>query len=134
MEILQRLFEKDKKRSLGVCIPEASKRKAMEVELKEKKKVKDEIVTIAETPMMGNAFQVTGVFHVQDSLMLQGIVASGVISKKAKTKVQATQLRIIDLQLGSKSPNAMVKGEHGAIFVRAEGRFPMIKVGDLLEF
>ncbi len=134
MEILQRLFEKDKKRSLGVCIPEASKRKAMETELKEKKKVKDEIVTIVETHM-GNAFQVTGVFHVQDSLMLQGFVASGVISKKAKTKVREMQLRIIDLQSGSKSPHAMVKGEHGAIFVHAEkGRFPMIKVGDMLEF
>ncbi|MDP2974257.1 MAG: hypothetical protein Q8N60_04355 [Candidatus Diapherotrites archaeon] len=134
MEILQRLFEKDKKRGLGVCIPEASKRKAMETELKENKKVKDEIVTIVETHM-GNAFQVTGVFHVQDSLMLQGFVASGVISKKAKTKMQEAQLRVIDLQSGSKSPNAMVKGEHGAIFVRAEkGRFPMIKVGDMLEF
>lgn len=134
MRVLQGLFERDrKKHSLGICIPEATKRKTMEESLHKRKMVRGEIGT-GSTPGSGS-FQVTGIFHVHESLMVQGIVVEGAISKKGSTSFGGVKLKVIDLQLGGKSPGMLQEDDEGAIFFKAEkGKHPMLKVGDIIEF
>jgi len=132
---VQSIFQRERKaHSLGVCIPEAGKRKAMEAQLRRKKKVRDEIGS-AEGFEASGAFEVTGIFHVYDSLMLQGTVLYGAINKKSATTFRGIKLRVIDLQTTGKTPTTFVEGEQGAIFLRAEkGKYPIIKSGDVIEF
>ncbi len=135
MRVLQGLFEKErKKHNLGICIPEASKRKAMEERLQRKKMVRGEIGS-SPNVARGGSFQVTGIFHVHESLMLQGVVLEGSINKKDVTSFQGVKLRVTDIQAGRKSSISLQEDGQGAIFLKAEkGKFPIIRSGDVLLF
>jgi len=122
--IIGRLFEKEekKKHSLGVCIPDAGKRKKGSVEEE-------------EMPRPGRAFLVKGIFHVQDSIMLQGRPLGGSLEKGAKVEAQGLKFSVKDVQVDGKSVDKMGEGQKGALFLKPEdSAFPIIKIGDLLEF
>ncbi len=135
MGVLQSLFEKEKKaHSLGICIPEAGKRKAMQEQLKRRKMVRDEIESVEGAAAKG-AFEVTGLFHVHDCLMLQGSVLEGAISKKSSAVFKGIRLKVADVQTSGKVKSALAEGEQGAVFVKTEkGRYPIIRIGDVIEF
>ena len=113
--------EQEKKHSLGVCIPDSRKEKA-----------KDET---GQPLREGSSFTVSGIFHVQDSLMLQGTMSGGVAKKKDKISFGQAKLVIKDLQVGNRSVETITPGETGAMFLKPEkGKFPIIRIGDVLEF
>ncbi len=123
MGLLQSIFQKEdrKKRSLGVCIPDSSRAKKMQKE---------------EEPIAASrAFQVSGIFHVQDNLMVQGEAVGGSIKKKDKFSFGGTKLVVKDIQVESKTAGSIEADQRGALFLKAEkGKFPIIRIGDALEF
>lgn len=79
-------------------------------------------------------FLVTGIFHVQDVLMVQGI-AGCKIKKKDRAKFGGATLIVKDVQVAKQSAGSIQPGQKGALFLRAEkGRFPALRQGDEIEF
>ncbi|MFA4855487.1 MAG: hypothetical protein WC634_02785 [archaeon] len=134
MGILGSLFKKqgEEKEKLGVCIPNASKTK-----MQEKAEAEEEPFPQAaeeEELLPAKGFLVTGIFHVQNVLMVQG-TAGCKIKKKDKTKFGGATLVVKDVQVAKQSAGSIQPGQKGALFLRAEnGKFPIIKQGDELEF
>ena len=124
MGFLQSIFQgqEKKKHGLGVCIPDSSKARIAGKE--------------AEEPISADkTFSVSGIFQVQDSLMLQGRVFGRAVKKKDRVSVEGTKLVVKDLQVGRKSVDSIKPGEKGALFLKAEkGKFPIVKIGDRLQF
>lgn len=119
MELLEKFFKKEeKKHNLGVCIPDKAKGKKAEAE---------------EAPE-GRGFAVSGVFHVHDSIMVQGTPAAGTIRVNDKLCIAGQELKVRDIQVGRKDTEAIEEGQQGALFLVSEGKAPIIKAGDLLEF
>ena len=134
MGILGSLFKKrgEEKEKLGVCIPDATKAKKLEKAETEKDPFPQAITEEETLPTKG--FLITGIFHVQDVLMVQGI-AGQKIRKKDKAKFGGATLVVKDIQANKESAGSIGQGQKGALFLRAEkGRFPMLRQGDELEF
>ena len=122
MGFLKQLLPKkqEKKHTLGVCIPDASKKKIQE--------------KANELPT-GYGFVVSGIFHVQDSLMVQGTATCGTIKIKDKAKIGESKLVVKSIQVEGKDAKKLEHGQRGALFLIAEkGKAPIIKAGDVLEF
>lgn len=123
MGLFAPLFQKSRKskHGLGVCIPDARK-----------KSIKD---SRPGEDVIGRGFNVTGIFHVHGSLMLQGTPNGGAISKKSKLSAKRAKLLVKDIQVENKSVELLGEGQSGALFLKPEkGKFPSIKIGDLLNF
>ncbi len=123
MGLLQQLWQKSegKRHSLGICIPDASRGKR-------EARVKEEAIA------GGRGFIVLGIFHVHDSLMVQG-EAYATIRKKDKVGLKGKKLVVHDIQVEGKSTGLIKEGQMGALFLKAEkGKQPIIRIGDTLLF
>lgn len=123
MDIFKPLFQKQekKKHNLGVCIPDTSKSRRMA------KGAQEEIAP-------GRTFKISGVFQVQDSLMVNGL-SGGTIKKNDKVNFSGLKLVVQDVQVDNKTVEAIQEGEKGALFLKPEkGKLPILKIGDVLEF
>jgi len=124
MGIFSPLFQKEqkKKHNLGVCIPDSSK---------SRRRVQEKEPEISTE----KGFVVSGLFHVQDSLMVKGTAWLGNIKKKDKTTFGGIKLAVRDIQVENKDAEMILQGQNGALFLKAvKGKFPNIKIGDTLEF
>lgn len=92
----------------------------------EKKDSVKKVSTIAQ-------FQVNGLYDIGSQVMVSGIVSSGALRKKMKTKINGKDIPISDLKIGSDSVKEIENGFEGKIFLRAKGVFP-VKDGDVLVF
>ena len=122
MSLLQQFWQKSesKRHSLGICIPDASRNK---------REARAEEVVAG-----GRGFNVSGIFHVHDSLMLQG-TAFGSIKKKDKAKFKGKILVVEEVQVGNETTDLIDDRKKGALFLKPEkGKFPVIRIGDTLEF
>lgn len=121
MKLFQEIFQKEKKKhDLGVCIPDANRRK---------KELKAEKVIPAS-----HSFIVSGLFHVHDSLMIKGM-SGGTIRKKDKAKFNSQKFEVTGIQIENKETDLIEKGQTGALFLdTSKGKIPNIKIGDELEF
>ncbi len=114
--------EEKKKHNLGVCIPDASRKK---------RRAKDE----AGPEAKDKAFRVSGIFHVHESLMVQGHAIGATIKPKDKIRLGEAELVVTDVQINKASTERLEPGEQGALFLRSlKGKFPIIRIGDVLEF
>ncbi len=123
MGLLQQLWQKSesKKHSLGICIPDASKSKREAI-------VKEEGIAA------GRGFIVLGIFHVHDSLMVQG-EAWATIRKKDNVRLKGKKIAVHDIQVEGKSTGLIKEGQMGALFLKSEnGKQPIIRIGDTLLF
>lgn len=119
---LSNVFEKKKKHSLGVCIPDSRMDKINE-RIEEKHSAE------------GKVFEVTGIFHVQESLMVKGKALGGTIKKKDKVAIGGTKFVVDDIQVGNQSADFIKEGQKGALYLKAKsGKFAIIRAGDFLEF
>jgi len=80
-----------------------------------------------------NKFKVFGVYDTGTLTMISGFVEGGKLKKKMKSKLNAKELVIIDLKVGSNSVEELLANEEGSIFVKSKGT-PIVKYGDVLEF
>ena len=119
---LSKALGREKKHSLGVCIPDSRKEKVEET-VEEQKQFE------------GKAFEVTGIFHVQESLMVQGKALGGAIRKKDSVSIGGAKFIVKDIQTSKGSVDSISEGEKGALFLKAKtGKFGIIRTGDILEF
>ena len=96
--------------------------------------VRDELDSVEVVASHG-AFEVEGIFHVHDCLMLQGVVLDGAIGKKSAAEFRGIKLKVIDAQIGGRARNTLLEGEKGALFVKTEkGKYPLIRASDIIEF
>lgn len=121
---LIQIFQKEKKHSLGVCIPDVRKR-ALEG--------KDDMA--AEKLGAGAGFRVSGIFQVQDTLMAKGILFKGALKKNAKLEFGDVKMTVEEIQVNGKTCDTITVGEKGALFLKPEkGKSPIIKIDDIIEF
>ncbi len=125
MGILKGLLKtRQGKKKLGICIPDVTR-----------KKIKKEMTDLEFAESLGSvpSFVVAGLYMVEDTLMLEGIVRTGVLERNAVADFGESQARIVDLQCGFKSVEKMSAGQRGAIFL-AGAQSASIKRGDVIEF
>ncbi len=123
VDLLNKILPKKqpKEHTLGVCIPDASKRNIA-------KKAE-------EQQPSGYGFLVSGIFHVQDSIMIKGTALSGTIKQNDKTSFNGLNFEVESIQLDNKDVESLENGQKGALFLKPkDGKFPIIKAGDMLEF
>lgn len=134
MGILGSLLQKHgkEKEKLGICIPDAARAKRQEAVEAKKDLFPQAITDDLSSPTRG--FLVTGIFHVQDVLMAQGI-AGQKIKKRDKAKFAGATMIVKEIKIGTESAGSIVQGQKGALFLKPEkGKFPVLKQGDELEF
>ena len=128
--LLSSILSREKKRPLGVCIPDSTKTK-IEAEQLQREKEEAERKT---HEFFGTGFAVSGIFHFHDSLMVQGTAFGVKIRKNDKILLQGIRLIVKDVQVENKSAGSINPGQKGALFIKAEkGHFPIIRIGDVLE-
>lgn len=138
------LFGKTQKRPKEVCIPEARKKiiqEEAEQKLQEERKKKRaerviETIEEQELPVFEDSqprFLIEGLFAVAETLMLNGTVVSGKITKSSKLKSNESEYPVKDIQFQGKTVGTLVTGQHGAIFFeKARGLY--FKKGDIALF
>ncbi len=120
MSFLQLLNKPEKKKSLGVCVPEAYRKKHLKQ-------------VIPETVSESNAFRIMGVFAVHDSVMLQGEMVKGCLKAGQQVDFHGKQIKIKDISIDRKPVEQIDEGMQGAIFLNTK-KFPMLRAGELIEF
>jgi len=80
-----------------------------------------------------NKFKVSGVYDTGSLTMVMGVVESGKLKKKMKSKLIGKEVIIIDLKIGSNSVEELLASEEGSIFIKSKDT-PLVKYGDILEF
>ena len=121
MGIFDKVFKKEeeKKHTLGVCIPDKSKEKMAQ----------------KEEQVDGRGFLVSGIFHVHDSIMVQGKAVYGSVKINDRLSLANTSLLVKDIQVERKDVELLEEEQTGALFLTTDdGKAPIIKAGDLLEF
>lgn len=126
------------KNSLGIGVLDDNKkeeRKEIPVVIPEKKTiVKKEDPVYVRTESSGNKFRVSGTYDFGSSMMISGIVESGVVKPKMLSKLDSKkELLISEIKISSTKVNGLMKGEEGSIFVKTKGN-PIIKYDDVLIF
>jgi len=118
-----------KKKDLGICIPDHAAKKRHD-EPKEEETEPE----ITESPQKG--FVVEGIFHVLDSLMVQGTANGVSIKKRMATDFGGAKLTVVDIQMGQKKVGSLNSGDSGALFLKAnnKGKNPFLRTGDVLKF
>ena len=120
MGLLEILNKPKEKKSLGVCIPDAHRRR-QGIDIPEE--------TISEP----NAFRITGVFAVHDSIMLQGKMVQGGLDIGKEINFKGSRLKVKDILVQRESVQRIEEGESGAIFLNAK-TLPILRAEDLIEF
>ncbi len=120
MGFLQILRSAKEKKSLGVCVPEAYRKRHAAV-------VEDKPLSMAD------AFKVEGIFAVHGSIMLQGKMVQGMLRVGREIKLDGKKMKVLDISVERKPAERIEQGQRGALFLQAKS-FPIIRAGDLLEF
>ena len=119
MGILQMLSKTKEKKSLGVCVPEAYKKRHERV--------------VEEPVSAPTAFKVMGIFAYNDSMMLEGKMIQGTIEAGNEIEVQGKKLKVEDVSVEKRPAGKIEQGQKGALFFRTKS-CPIVKVGDVIEF
>ena len=83
--------------------------------------------------MLFRSFKVIGVYDIGTEVMVSGVVQSGVLVKKMKTKINEKDALISDIKRGSDKVKELTAAEEGKIFLKGKNLFT-IKQNDVLEF
>jgi hypothetical protein len=128
MGFLQGLLNPEpQKKQPGVCIPDAAAKKA-------RKKAKEEEERQPPEPVIeGSGFVVSGLFHIQDTVMIQGTAHGRAVRAKSEGTIKGKKVRVKEILMGSAAVKELQPGQHGALFVSAK-ELPIIKSGDLIKF
>jgi len=130
------IFEqgKPKKEPLGVCIPDHAAKKRPKGPKEEETELRATESEITESSQKG--FVVEGIFHVLDSLMVQGTANGVSIKKRMVTDLGGTKLTVVDILMGQKKVGSLNSGDSGALFLKAnnKGKNPFLRTGDVLKF
>jgi len=117
MGFLQLLGRQERKKDLGVCVPEAHGHSQAKLE---------------EPIAFENAFRVSGVFAVKDSIMIQGKMLQGMIKARQEICFNGKKIKVKELSVSGKTTKKMEQGQHGALFLKTKS-LPIIKAEDVLE-
>lgn len=130
VDLLSGILNREKKKPLGICIPETAKTKIEAEQIQREKEEKEK----KASEIFGAGFFVEGIFHFHDSLMVQGTAAGIRVKKNDRILLQGIRLIVKDVQVENRSAGSINPGQKGALFLKAEkGHFPIIRIGDLLE-
>ena len=123
MWISQLLGIGKERKSLGVCIPDAHR-----------KRLGEKITELQpEINGTGSAFMVTGVFHVRNELTLQGKMLQGKAKAGSIVELLGKSMKLSSVSVGSRPAEALEEGENGVLFLNAKS-CPILKAGDVIEF
>lgn len=126
------------KNSLGIDVladnKKEERKETLDVIPEKKVIVKKEDPVYVRTETSGNKFRVSGTYDFGTSMMISGMVESGVIKPKMLSKLDSKkELSISEIKISSTKVNGLIKGEEGSIFVKTKGN-PIIKYDDILIF
>jgi selenocysteine-specific translation elongation factor len=116
--------KKREKRNLGVCIPEHRKKKTQ--------RYAEQIMKQQLSASKNAQFLVDGLYQVEGTLMLSGVVLSGTIKQGMKLALGEHELEITEIRCLNKSVEKLSAGERGAVFLN-ESR-SLFKTGEVLIF
>ncbi len=111
--------------SQDILVPDHAKPKEVDESALEVKLVHSESET--------NLFNVNGIYDIGTDMMLSGVVESGKLKKKMKTKILEKDVVVTDVKVGSSSVTELLAHEEGTVFIRGK-TMKNIKYGDVLEF
>jgi hypothetical protein len=92
-----------------------------------------EVVKLVHKENQINRFRINGVYDVGLEMMISGVVESGKVRKKMKSKLNGKDAVINDIKVGSDSVEELIVHEEGTIFLRGK-HLHLLKYNDLLEF
>jgi len=79
------------------------------------------------------SFKVFGVYDIGTEIMVSGMVDSGVLKKRMKTKINDKDAVLSDIKIGSDSVQELLTKEEGKIFLKGKNLYTL-KQDDVLEF
>lgn len=126
------------KNSLGLAVLGDNKKqeiKEIKVVVPEKKVIvrKEDPVYERETGVT-NKFRINGTYDLGTSVMISGVVETGVVKPKMVAKIDSKkELLILEIKISSTKVNGLMKGEEGSIFVKTKGN-PVLRYDDVLAF
>jgi hypothetical protein len=97
------------------------------------KQEKAEESMLVQKVLVKNLFRVFSGYDVGSQIMLSGIVESGRIKKKMKTKINGKEAVVADLKAKQVSAAELLKGEEGTVFLKGK-EIHYFKQNDTLEF
>ena len=79
------------------------------------------------------SFKVFGVYDIGTEIMVSGMVESGILRKRMKTKINDKDAVLSDIKIGSDSVQELLMQEEGKIFLKGKNLYTL-KQDDILEF
>ncbi|MFA5126293.1 MAG: hypothetical protein WC462_04815 [archaeon] len=95
-------------------------------------KAQAETVTVKKKDKT-SSFRIFGVYDIGTEIMVSGIVETGILRKRMKTKINDKDAVLSDIKINSDSVQELLTKEEGKIFLKGKNLYTL-KQDDVLEF